>query len=171
MGGPEIVFRLFLEKFMRINHNKLDIFFFFLLILFVIGLPFAIRSYNKYVWKEKIPPNAKVFTLTGNARYGWILGEVEAKDIISLWHQGDDFKKPVIRVKKGDVVVLRLRSSDVVHGFSLKDEGIFVSDGIHPGKTILVSFTANKAGVFTFSCNAICGKNHQNMQGTLIVKA
>ena len=156
---------------MRVNHNKLDMLFFSLLILIIIGLPFAIRSYNGYVWKDKIPPNAKVFTLTGNARYGWILGEVEAKDIISLWHRHNRIKKPVITVKKGDVVVLKLRSSDVVHGFSLKDEGIFVSDGIHPGKTILVSFTANKAGTFTFSCNAICGKNHQNMQGTLIVKA
>lgn len=156
---------------MRIDHNKLDMLFFSLLILVIIGLPFAIRSYNNYVWKEKIPPNAKVFTLTGNSRYGWILGEVRAEDIISLWHRDNPIKKPVITVEKGDVVVLKLRSSDVVHGFSLKDEGIFVSDGIYPGKTILVSFTANKAGVFTFSCNAICGKNHQNMQGTLIVKA
>jgi heme/copper-type cytochrome/quinol oxidase subunit 2 len=156
---------------MRFNHNKLDMVFFFLLILVIIGLPFAIRSYNKYVWKEKIPLNAKVFTLTGNSRYGWILGEVRAEDIVSLWHQDHHLKKPVIKVKKGDVVVLKLRSSDVVHGFSLKDENIFVTDGIHPGKTILVSFTANKAGIFTFSCNAICGKNHQNMQGTLIVKA
>jgi heme/copper-type cytochrome/quinol oxidase subunit 2 len=156
---------------MRFNHNKLDMVFFFLLILVIIGLPFAIRSYNKYVWKEKIPLNDKVFTLTGNSRYGWILGEVRAEDIVSLWHQDHHLKKPVIKVKKGDVVVLKLRSSDVVHGFSLKDENIFVTDGIHPGKTILVSFTANKAGIFTFSCNAICGKNHQNMQGTLIVKA
>ncbi|MGA8181033.1 MAG: hypothetical protein WB792_13310 [Desulfobacterales bacterium] len=153
------------------NPNKLDMVFFFLLILSVIGLPFAIGSYNKYVWKAKIPPSAKVFTLTGNARYGWILGEVRAKDIISLWHSENHLKKPAIIVEKGDLVVLKLRSSDVVHGFSLKDEGIFVTGGIHPGKTILVSFTADKPGIFTFTCNAICGKNHQNMQGTLIVKA
>ena len=157
--------------YMHINNNKLDLFFLFLLILSIIGLPIAIRSYNKQVWKEKIPPDAKVFTLTGNAQYGWILGNVRAEDIISLWHKNDDLKKPVIKVKKGDVVVLKLRSSDVVHGFSLKDEGIFVTDGIHPGKTILVSFTADKTGTFTFSCNAICGKYHENMQGTLIVKA
>jgi heme/copper-type cytochrome/quinol oxidase subunit 2 len=155
---------------MRNNHNKLDMILLILLISLVIGLPIAIQSYDKQVWKEKIPPNAKVFTLTGNARYGWILGEVRAKDIISLWRQGNAVKRPVIKVKKGDIVVLKLRSSDVVHGFSLKDEDIFVTGGIHPGKTILVSFTANKAGTFTFSCNAICGKNHQNMQGTLIVK-
>ncbi len=145
--------------------------FLFLLILSVIGLPIAIRSYNQQVWKRKIPLNAKVFTLTGNSQYGWILGDVRAQDIISLWYKDNYLKKPVIKVKKGDVVVLKLRSSDVIHGFSLKDEGIFVTDGIHPGKTILVSFTADKAGTFTFSCNAICGKYHENMQGTLIVKA
>jgi heme/copper-type cytochrome/quinol oxidase subunit 2 len=157
--------------YMHINNNKLDLIFLFLLILSIIGLPIAVRSYNKLVWKKQIPPNAKVFTLTGNAQYGWILGDVRADDIISLWHKSDDVKRPVITVKKGDVVVLKLRSSDVIHGFSLKDEDIFVTDGIHPGKTILVSFTANKAGTFSFSCNAICGKNHENMQGTLIVKA
>ena len=157
--------------YMRTNNNKLDVVLLFLLILSIIGLPIAIRSYNKQVWKGKIPPNAKVFTLTGNSQYGWILGDVRAEDILSLWHKNPVLNKPVIKVKKGDVVVLKLKSSDVIHGFSLKDEGIFVTDGIHPGKTILVSFKADKAGIFTFSCNAICGKYHENMQGTLIVKA
>jgi heme/copper-type cytochrome/quinol oxidase subunit 2 len=157
--------------FMRTKNNKLDLVLLFLLILSIIGLPIAIRSYNKQVWKGKIPPNAKVFTLTGNAQSGWILGDVRAEDIISLWHKKPVLNKPVITVKKGDVVVLKLKSSDVIHGFSLKDEGIFVTDGIHPGKTILVTFKADKAGTFTFSCNAICGKYHENMQGTLIVKA
>jgi heme/copper-type cytochrome/quinol oxidase subunit 2 len=59
----------------------------------------------------------------------------------------------------------------VVHGFSLKDFGVFVETGIKPGKVTVVSFKADKAGVFTFSCNAICGDNHQNMQGTLVVRA
>jgi heme/copper-type cytochrome/quinol oxidase subunit 2 len=68
-------------------------------------------------------------------------------------------------------VVLRLKSSDVIHGFSLKDFGVFITDGIHPGKVTLVSFRADKVGRFTFSCNAICGTNHENMQGTLVVKA
>jgi heme/copper-type cytochrome/quinol oxidase subunit 2 len=77
----------------------------------------------------------------------------------------------VIEVSKGDMVVLKLKSSDVVHGFSLKDFGVFITEGIQPGKVRLVSFKADKIGVFTFSCNAICGENHQNMQGRLVVKA
>lgn len=34
-----------------------------------------------------------------------------------------------------------------------------------------MTFTADKVGTFTFSCNAICGDMHKNMQGTLVVKA
>jgi heme/copper-type cytochrome/quinol oxidase subunit 2 len=49
-------------------------------------------------------------------------------------------------VKKGDLVVLKITSSDVVHGFSLKDFGIFLGDGIRPGKMVLASFEADKVG-------------------------
>ncbi len=80
-------------------------------------------------------------------------------------------KRPVIEVSKGDLVVFKLKSSDVVHGFSLKDFGVFLKEGIQPGKVTQVSFKADKVGTFTFSCNAICGENHQNMKGTLVVKA
>ncbi len=156
---------------MRIGNKKLDLVFTFLLILFVVGLPFAIRAYNHQVWQEKIPPGAKEFTLTGHAQKGWILGEVKAYDVVSFRHKNKSVERPVIEVSKGDLVVLKLRSSDVIHGFSFKDAGIFIRDGIQPGKTVLVSFAADKVGTFTFSCNAICGDNHQNMQGTIIVKA
>lgn len=156
---------------MRIGNKKLETVFFFLLILVVIGLPLAIRMYDHQMWKEKIPPGAKEFTLTGHAQKGWILGEVRAFDIMSLWYKNKTVNRPVIEVLKGDQVVLKLRSSDVIHGFSFKEAGIFITDGIQPGKTLLVSFTADNVGTFTFSCNAICGDNHQNMQGTLIVKA
>ena len=100
-----------------------------------------------------------------------MLGDVHAYEVAASGQSHQAFEKPVITVHKGDRVVLKLKSSDVVHGFSLKDEGIIVTDGIQPGKVVLVSFTAGKVGTFTFSCNAICGNNHENMQGTLIVRA
>ena len=69
------------------------------------------------------------------------------------------------------MVVFKLTSSDVVHGFSLKDFEVFLTDGIRPGKATYVSFKADKVGRFIFTCNAVCGDMHQNMQGTLVVKA
>ena len=99
------------------------------------------------------------------------MGEVPAYDAISFWQKrGQPIERPIIEVKKGENVVIKLASSDVVHGFSLKDFGIYLTDGIQPGKVIYVSFKADQAGTFTFSCNAICGDMHQNMQGTLVVR-
>ncbi len=156
---------------MHIRDKSLDLIFFFSLILTIVGLPFGIRAYDRQVWKKNIPSGAKEFTLTGHAQRGWLMGEVQAYDVISLWQKNGSIERPVIEVSKGDLVVLKLKSSDVVHGFSLKDFGVFVETGIKPGKVTVVSFKADKAGSFTFSCNAICGDNHQNMQGTLVVRA
>jgi heme/copper-type cytochrome/quinol oxidase subunit 2 len=151
--------------------KKIDLILLTLLVTIVVGLPIAIQAYDREVKQEKVPAGAREFTLTGNAQRGWIEGEVHAYDALSFWFEKGKIEKPVLEVSKGDLVVLRLTSSDVVHGFSLKDFGVFVSDGIQPGKTVTVSFRADKVGTFTFSCNAICGDNHQNMQGTLVVKS
>jgi heme/copper-type cytochrome/quinol oxidase subunit 2 len=150
--------------------KKLDLILLTLLVTIMVGLPFGIQAYDREVKQEKVPAGAKEFTLTGNAQRGWIKGEVHAYDALSLCLDKGKIERPVLEVFKGDRVVLRLKSSDVVHGFSLKDFGAFVSDGIQPGKTVIVSFRADRVGSFTFSCNAICGDNHQNMQGTLVVK-
>ena len=157
---------------MHRTNKKLDLFILFLMVVILAGLPFGIRYYDRHVSSQKTPPQARVFTLTGHAERGWLVGEVPAYDAVTLWQkQGQPIEKPVIEVKKGDTVVFRLASSDVVHGFSLKDFGIYLKDGIQPGKVIHVSFMADRAGTYTFSCNAICGDMHQNMRGILIVKA
>ena len=157
---------------MENTNKKLDFFFLVVIVLVLAGLPFGISFYDRYASSGKIPPNAKHFTLTGHAERGWLIGDVPAYAAVSFWKQkGEPIERPVIEVAKGDVVVFKLTSSDVVHGFSLKDFEVFLTGGIEPGKATYVSFTADKAGTFTFSCNAICGEMHQNMQGTLIVKA
>ncbi len=154
------------------NNKKLDVFFALVLALVLVALPAAISYYDQRVSSKKVPSGAREFTLTGHAERGWMLGEVPAYGAISLWQKhGQPIGRPVIEVRKGDLVVLKLTSSDVVHGFSLKDFGIFLTTGIQPGKTVYVSFKADRTGVFTFSCNAVCGESHQNMQGTLVVKA
>ena len=157
---------------MQTGNRKLDIFFLAVIILIVLALPFGISFYDKLLSGTKIPPGARQFTLTGHAERGWLIGDVPAYRAVTFWQQqGQPIEKPVIEVSKGDRVVFKLTSSDVVHGFSLKDFEVYLTDGIEPGKAIYVTFTADKAGTFTFSCNAICGDMHQNMQGTLVVKA
>ncbi|MDP2647258.1 MAG: hypothetical protein Q8P24_20180 [Desulfobacterales bacterium] len=159
-----------MESGRSVSHKKLDLFFLLLIILIVAAVPVGIRQYEKGRWPEGLSSNAKKFTLTGHSGRGWILGEVKAYETLRPAKLMDPADRPVIAVSKGDLVVLKLKSSDVIHGFSLKDAGIYLTEGIHPGRAVFVTFRADKAGIFTFSCNAICGVQHQKMQGTLIVK-
>lgn len=155
----------------EVNHQRIDRLLLILLLAIMIGLPVGIRLYDRAIWNRQIPPGAKVFTLTGHTDRGWILGEVKAYSILGFGDKSLPMSNPTLHVHKGDRVVLKLKSSDVVHGFSLKDLGIFIEDGIPPGKVRLVSFVADKEGAFKFSCNAICGSNHEKMTGTLLVTA
>jgi len=150
--------------------KKRDLIYLFFILIIIIGLPFGIRAYDRYLEPEELTPGAKVFTLTGHAHKGWVLGEVQANDIFSLWRNEGPAVKPVIEVSKGDQVVLKLRSADVTHGFNLKAYGIYIAKGIQPGKTIFVSFKADKAGAFIFMCNVFCGDIHTHMEGKLIVR-
>jgi len=141
------------------------------LVMFILaGLPLGIWAYNQELWQSRIPAGAKVFSLTAHTELGWLPGRVKGYDVVSL-DGSQPAPKPILVVDKGDTVVFKLTSADVIHGLSVKDFGIFIEDGIRPGKVKLVSFKADKAGVFTFSCNIICGSHHQNMQGVLIVRA
>jgi heme/copper-type cytochrome/quinol oxidase subunit 2 len=156
---------------MQVNDQRRDRYLLILLLAIIVGLPAGIHAYEQSYWSKRIPPGAKVFTLTGRTDRGWILGEVSAFDVLVFGSTPATLNRPVIRVKKGDRVVLKLKSSDVIHGFSLKALGIFINGGIPPGTVRLVSFIADRVGTFTFSCNAICGPNHGKMQGTLVVTA
>ncbi len=148
-----------------------DLLLLLLLVALLAGLPLGLMAHDRAVWAARIPSGAKVFTLTGDTDLGWIRGRVRGYDVIELAENPASVHRPVLVVDRGDVVALKLTSADVVHGFSLKGYGIFIEDGVRPGKMNLVVFKADKPGVFTFTCNIVCGDHHKNMRGTLIVRA
>ncbi len=78
------------------------------------------------------------------------------------------FSPAVIKVKKGDKVVLKLKTIDVAHSYSIPDFNI--NADIKPGETTVVEFTADKTGTFTTSCKVYCGVGHVGMTGTLLVE-
>lgn len=153
------------------NARNRDLFFLFALIVVLVGLPWGIQAYDNHLWRTKATAGAKLFTLTAHSELGWLPGKVHGYDAITLYSKSRSARNLTLEVKKGDLVVLKITSSDVVHGFSLKDFGIFLKDGIRPGKVALVSFKADKAGTFTWTCSIICGDEHKKMQGTLVVRA
>ena len=154
---------------MGAGDHKNDFIYLAALVLLMAGLPLGIWGYDRYLAPQNLLPGTKEFTLTGSAHQGWVLGEVKAHSIISLWQQPAAVNHPVIEVTKGDQVVLKLRSSDVTHGFTLKAYGIYLAEGIKPGKTVYVSFKADKVGMFIFACNVFGGYIRHRMHGTLVV--
>jgi cytochrome c oxidase subunit 2 len=79
-----------------------------------------------------------------------------------------EFSPGSLRVRKGEQVQLVLAAADHDHGFKLADFNI--NQKIAKGTTVVVEFTADKAGTFQFRCSNVCGFGHRNMKGTLLVE-
>jgi cytochrome c oxidase subunit 2 len=71
-------------------------------------------------------------------------------------------------VKKGESVVLVLKSADVAHGIRIKELGIDAKVG--KGQTSEVPFTPNKTGTFVGHCSVFCGSGHGGMKLTVHVE-
>jgi cytochrome c oxidase subunit 2 len=78
-----------------------------------------------------------------------------------------DFAPAEITVKKGEPVVIVLKSADVAHGLRFRDLGVNVK--VDKGKTGELSFTPKKTGDFVGQCSVFCGSGHGKMKLTLHV--
>ena len=79
-----------------------------------------------------------------------------------------EFSPGSLRVRKGEQVRLVMTAVDHDHGFKL--DGFDINQKVPRGTTVVVKFTADKAGTFQFRCSNVCGLGHRNMKGTLVVE-
>ena len=77
-----------------------------------------------------------------------------------------------VTVNLGDTVTFHLtnleRAEDETHGFTVDDYNVHTS--LEPGKTVSVSFKADREGVFPYYCTEFCSALHLEMFGYLLVK-
>jgi cytochrome c oxidase subunit II len=78
-----------------------------------------------------------------------------------------EFSPNEITVKKGQPVVLVLKSLDVPHGIRFRDLNVQVK--VSAGGTAEVQFTPEKTGDFDGHCFVFCGAGHGTMALTLHV--
>jgi cytochrome c oxidase subunit 2 len=93
---------------------------------------------------------------------------VQAVHEIQMTLRRYEFSPGSLRVRKGERVKLVMAATDHDHGFKLDDFN--VNQKIPKGTTVVVEFTADKAGTFQFHCSNVCGLGHRNMKGTLVVE-
>ena len=73
-----------------------------------------------------------------------------------------EFSPSEITLKKGEPVILRLTSSDRVHGFMSKP--LKIDTDIPSDTSKDVAITPDTAGDFTVICDHYCGTGHGNMK-------
>jgi cytochrome c oxidase subunit 2 len=88
-------------------------------------------------------------------------------NVIDMAAKRFDYAPAHFTVKKGQPVVLKLSTKDIVMGFNLPDFNVRAD--IVPDKVAQVSFVPDKTGTFTFVCDIFCGEGHERMQGTVTV--
>jgi len=80
------------------------------------------------------------------------------------------FEPATIDVRVGERVRLVMKSADGVHGLEIKK--FKVKKEIPRGTAaVTVEFTAAEAGSFPILCSEYCGDGHEEMKGTLVVRA
>jgi cytochrome c oxidase subunit 2 len=72
-----------------------------------------------------------------------------------------------LRFVKGQPVVIRLKSRDVIHSFFLPE--MRVKQDAVPGLDIPVWFDADRAGTYELVCAELCGWGHYKMRATVTV--
>ena len=77
-----------------------------------------------------------------------------------------------VTVNKGDTVTFYLtnleRAEDETHGFTVDHYNVHAS--LEPGKTVALTFKADREGVFPYYCTEFCSALHLEMMGYLLVK-
>ncbi|MGA9022675.1 MAG: cupredoxin domain-containing protein [Terracidiphilus sp.] len=74
-----------------------------------------------------------------------------------------------VTLKKGQPVVLVLKSMDVGHGLRVRELGVDMK--VKAGGTAEITITPDKTGDFVGHCSVFCGSGHGSMTFTLHVVA
>ena len=82
--------------------------------------------------------------------------------VIEISAKKFQFTPSEITHKKGEPVILRMTSTDRVHGFM--SNPFKIDTDIPPDKTTDVAITPETAGNFTIICDHYCGTGHSNMK-------
>lgn len=96
-------------------------------------------------------------TLVGIARLS-----VAAHPSIDIVASNWKFTPDSITVPAGEPTVLRLTSSEGVHGIEAKELNI-PDTTIMPNKFVTVTFAPDKPGTYVAHCSVVCGAGHPNM--------
>src|SRR6266540_2629334 len=117
-------------------------------VLLLIGLPLLLWYWRNDGLVHRYPPGTKIINLTARARSGiWTQQEITG---LNYWWK-EPTRATEISLNRGDQVVVRLHSVDVLHSFAIPIMHLGPVD-VPAGHTVEMKFNADRAGVLTFLC-------------------
>lgn len=146
---------------------KSDIIFIIGLIIILGGITFFIVTKVQKTGTQQTENVAVELPSVSDAALSDGAGAESAVKEFNITAKQWSFSPSVIEVKKGDAVTLNITSVDVLHGIVI--EAFNVNTNLQPGKTVTVTFTADRTGSFPFFCSVICGDGHFDMIGKIVV--
>lgn len=90
--------------------------------------------------------------------------------VVRILAERFSFTPSEIRVPRGVVLELRIRSDDTMHGFRIvgRDVNLLVPKR-RQGEAVVV-FEAAETGRYEFECSRLCGAGHNFMRGAIVVE-
>lgn len=154
---------------MKIKENLVELTALLLVILVLIGLPIAIWWYEQDYLPSRYPEGAKIINLSAMAPEEGCLWTQERITSFNYWWK--DFQHAEeIMVKEGDLVIFRVKSSDVLHSFGIPRFRIGPYE-VEAGKVTEVEFEARREGRFKYLCWLWCSDCHSDLTGRIVVTA
>ncbi len=90
--------------------------------------------------------------------------------VVRILAERFSFTPSEIRVPRGVVLELRIRSDDTMHGFRIVGRNVnLLVPKRRQGEAVVV-FEAAENGRYEFECSRLCGAGHNFMRGAIVVE-
>ncbi len=116
--------------------------------ILILGIVILLAIAGFFIFNEKLTGN--VIKQEGNVKTFYV-------DAFRFGYSPE-----IIVVNQGDKVKIYINNTDTLHGIRIPDLGIKGNE--------MIEFTADKKGEFTWYCANMCGNEHMQMQGKIIIE-
>jgi len=96
-------------------------------------------------------------------------GDAQERRVVEIVAERFSFTPSEIRVPRGTVLELRVRSQDTMHGFRLVGRNVDLAIPKRRMGEAVIVFDATEVGRFRFECSRLCGAGHNFMTGEIVV--
>jgi len=90
-----------------------------------------------------------------------------APDEIEIVASKDGFRPKLVKVHKGEITRLKLRSADGEHCFAI--DALRIEKRVRSGQPTRLDLTPDRAGTFAFYCCLETGKQAESERGEIVV--